>query len=134
GDWFSSAALGGFVSALGFGAAIADGAGAPGLVTGAVGLAAGALFGWFAAWLTRVVRGGGSDPTPTTDDAIGRDATVLSAIPADGFGTVKVTLGGHVLRYHARAEAPIEAGTPVHVTGVLSPTAVTVAPVWRELP
>jgi membrane protein implicated in regulation of membrane protease activity len=102
-------------------------------VTGVVGVVAGLLVGWFAAWLTRVVKHGGSDATPTTGDAIGRDATVLTSIPADGFGTVKVVLGGHSLRYNARAEEPIEAGTPVHVTGVLSPTAVTVAPVWRVL-
>jgi hypothetical protein len=134
GDWVSSAALGGFVAALGFGAAVADATGAPGAVTGAVGVVAGLLAGWFAAWLTRVVKHGGSDATPSADDAVGRDATVLTAIPADGFGTVKVVLGGHSLRYNARAEEPIEAGTPVHVTGVLSPTAVSVAPVWRALP
>jgi membrane-bound ClpP family serine protease len=133
GDWVSSAALGGFVSALGFGAALAAGAGAPSVVTGAVGVAAGFAFGWFATWLTRLVKGGGSDATPAADDTVGRDATVLTSIPADGFGTVKVLLGGHSLRYNARSEEPIEAGTAVHVTGVLSPTAVTVAPVWREL-
>lgn len=133
GDWVSGAALGGFVSALGFGAALADAAGAPGVVAGAIGIAAGAVFGWFAAWLTRVVKRGGSDATPAADDTVGRDATVITSIPAGGFGTVKVLVGGHTLRYNARSESPIDAGTPVHVTGVLSPTAVTVAPVWREL-
>lgn len=121
GDWISSAALGGFISALGFGAAIADAAGAPGLVTGIVGVAAGLGFGWFAAWLTRVVRHSGSDYTPTTADTIGRDATVLTAIPADGFGTVKLTYGGHELRYNAQAELPLEPGSSVYVTGVISP-------------
>lgn len=49
---------------------------------------------WFAAWLTRLVRDGGSDTTPTTDDAVGREATVLTAIPAEGYGTVRVAMGG----------------------------------------
>ena len=139
GDWFSSAALGGFVSALGFAAAIADGLGAPSVVTGVVGVGAGLVFGWFAAWLTKVLKGGGSDETPAPDHAIGRDATVLTPIPADGFGTVRVHVGGHTLQYNARLDpsqtdgTPIEPGTPVHVTGVLSPTAVLIAPSWREL-
>ena len=32
------------------------------------------------------------------------------------------------------AALTIEAGTRIHVTGVLSPSAVTVTPVWNELP
>ncbi|MCW2794013.1 MAG: hypothetical protein JWO76_3111 [Nocardioides sp.] len=132
-DWFSSAVAAGFVSAFGFGGALAQEAGAPALVAVPVGVVAGVAFGWFASWLTRLLRGGGSDDTPSTDDTLGRDATVVTGIPADGFGVVRVQLGGHVLRLNARADRPIEAGTDVHVTGVLSPTAVTVAPVWNDL-
>jgi hypothetical protein len=44
-------------------------------------------------------------------------------------------LGGHVVRLNARAEQPVPAGTGIHVTAVLSPTAVSVAPLWAgELP
>ena len=49
---------------------------------------------------------------------------------------VRVALGGHTVTYNAKApdlDEPITPGTPVHVTGVLSPTAVTVAPTWREI-
>lgn len=134
GDAFSTAVIGAFVSAFGFGAAGADAAGLPQLVTLAIGVACGGVFGWFAAWLTRLVRGGGSDGTPTTDDSIGRGGRVVTAIPADGFGTVRVAIGGHVVQLNARAEHALEAGTEVHVTSVLSPTAVTVAPLWDELP
>lgn len=134
GDVFSSAALGGFVSALGFGGALAQAAGAPLLVALPVGVVAGVGFGWFALALTRMLRHGGSDDTPEAQDALGREGTVLTTIPADGFGTVRVLLGGHVVRLNARAEHPVEAGTAVHVTAILSPTAVSVAPVWDELP
>ncbi len=133
GDVFSSAVIGGFVSALGFGAAIAQGAGAPLPLSLVVGVVAGVGFGWFAAWLTRLVRGGGSDDTPATQDAVGREATVLTGIPAGGFGVVRVQLGGHVVQLNAKADRAVEVGTAVHVTGTLSPTAVTVAPVWDDL-
>lgn len=133
GDVFSSAVIGGFVAALGFGAAIAQSAGAPVLLAVGVGVVAGVGFGWFAAWLTRLVRGGGSDDLPGADDVVGRDAEVLTDIPENGFGVVRVQLGGHVLRFNARADAAVAVGTPVHVTSVLSPTAVSVAPTWADL-
>ncbi|WP_051707232.1 NfeD family protein [Nocardioides aequoreus] len=140
GDTFSTAVLGGFVSAFGFGGAAADAAGAPWPLTLGVGVVAGVAVGWFAAWLTRLVRDGGSDATPEADDLLGREGQVVSAIPADGYGTVRVLLGGHVVRVNARADGPLEAGTAVHVTSILSPTAVTVsphdplaAPGWGEL-
>ncbi len=134
GDVFSTAVIGAFVSAFGFGGALADSAGSPLPLTLLVGAGAGVLFGWLAVWLTRLVKDGGSDATPTADDLVGRDGTVTSAIPADGFGSVRVLLGGHVVRVNARAETPLEAGTEVHVTSILSPTAVTVAPTWGDLP
>ena len=134
GDVFSTAVIGSFVSAFGFGGAIATGLGLPGLVAVPVGLVSGLGFGWIAVWFTRLVKDGGSDATPTSDDLVGRDGAVISAIPTDGFGTVRVLLGGHVVRVNARAEAALPAGTEVHVTSILSPTAVTVAPTWGVLP
>lgn len=134
GDWFSSAAIGGFVSALGFGGAAIEGAGGARPVAIIGGVVAGVAFGWFALWLTRLLRGGRSDEAPAADDTVGLDATVVTAIPAGGFGVVRVVLGGHTLQYNARADELIEPGTPVHVTGVVSPTAVTVAPNWPQVP
>jgi membrane protein implicated in regulation of membrane protease activity len=133
-DWFSSAVIAGFVSAFGFGGALAAGLGAPTLVTVGVGVVAGVLFGWFASWLTRAVKGGGSGETVQAADTVGYDATVVTDIPAGGFGVVRVHVNGQTLRLNARAESELGAGTPAHVTGVLSPTAVTVAPTWTELP
>lgn len=133
-DWFSTEVVGGFVSALGFGGAIAISMGAPGPVAVLVGLIVGTAFGFAAAWLTRLVRGGGTDEVPAASDVIGREGVVITGLPADGYGTVEIRLGGHTLRYNARAELELDPGSRVHVTAVLSPTAVSVAPVWSALP
>lgn len=131
-DWFSTAVIGAFVSAFGFGGAAAQSVGLPSVGSVPVGIVAGGLFAWFAAWLTRLMRDAGSDEPPSTEDTVGRDATVLTGIPADGYGVVRVQIGGHTLRLNARAERPVDVGTAVHVTAVLSPTAVDVAPVWND--
>ena len=99
-----------------------------------VGIAAGVVVGWLAWWLTKLVKDGGSDGTLTSDDALGRSGRVITAIPADGFGAIRLMIGGHSVQLNAKAEAPVEPGTEVHVTQILSPTAVLVAPVWNELP
>jgi membrane protein implicated in regulation of membrane protease activity len=134
GDLFSAEVIGAFVAATGFGGAVADSAGAPALLPWVVGIVAGVVFAWFAGRLTRLVRSGGSDATLSTGDTVGHSGRVVSAIPVDGFGSVSVVVGGHTVRLNARADAPLEAGTEVHVTGVLSPTAVTVSPTWTPLP
>lgn len=134
GDAFSSAVIGGFVAAFGFGAAIVDALGLGLLVAIPVGIAAGVAFGWFAARLTRLLRDGTSDGAPAADDTVGLEGRVVTDIPDGGFGTVRVLVGGHPMRLNARADRPLEAGAQVHVTGTLSPTAVTVAPVWDDLP
>lgn len=126
GDWFSTAALGGFVSALGFGAATAQGFGLGTLPASLIGVVAGIVTAWFAAWLTRLVKDGATDRTPAVSDVLGWDATVVSAIPAGGYGAVTVRRGGHTFRLNAKSDDAVEPGTPVHVTEVLSPTAVVV--------
>jgi membrane-bound ClpP family serine protease len=133
GDVFSSAVIGGFVSAFGFGAAVMQGIGTPGVVSVPVGVAAGVVVGWLAWWLTKLVKDGSSDGTLTPEDALGRSGRVVTGIPADGFGTIRLMIGGHSVQLNAKAEAPIDQGTEVHVTRILSPTAVLVAPVWNEL-
>ncbi|MCY7400826.1 MAG: NfeD family protein [Nocardioides sp.] len=133
GDAFSSAVIGAFIAATGFGAAAVQGAVGTAIAL-PIGLVTGAAFAWFAWWLTRLLRDGSSDATLTTDDTIGRDGRVITQIPADGLGVVEILVGGHTVRLNARAEQSIEPGTPVHVTSVLTPTSVTVAPMWPELP
>ena len=133
GDAFSSAVLGAFIAATGFGGAAAQGFGVATAIALPVGLAAGLVFGSFAWWFTRLIRDGGSDATLTIDDTIGREGRVVTAVPADGFGVVNILIGGHTMRLNAKADHPLDPGTQVHVTSVLSPSAVTVAPVWDEL-
>lgn len=130
-DWISTAALGGFTSAFGFGGAIADGAGAPLPASIAIGTGSGAVVAWFAWWLTRLVKDGPSDGTVAIGDSIGQVAKVITAIPAEGYGVVRVVVGGHPLQLNASAYQAIEAGVEVNVTGVLSPTAVSVTEVWQ---
>ena len=130
-DWISTAAIGGFVSAFGFGGAAADGAGLPLPVSLAIGAGAGVVVAWFAWWLTRLVKDGPSDGTVAIADAVGQVARVVTDIPAEGYGVVRVAVGGHTLRFNASAHRPIPAGAEVNVTGVLSPTAVSVTEVWQ---
>ncbi len=132
GDVFSTAVLGGFVSAFGFGAAAADGAGLPDVAALAIGTGSGFVVGWFAWWLTRLVKDGPSDGTVSIGDTVGQVGRVLTAIPGgERYGVIRVSVGGHVMQCNASSLLEIESGAAVSITGVLSPTAVTVAPVWN---
>lgn len=133
-DWISTAVVGGFISAFGFGGAAADGAGLPWPVAVAIGAGAGVLVAWFAGWLTALVKDGPSDGTVSITDSVGQTAQVITAIPGEGYGVVRVVVGGHTLQVNASANLPIEAGTRVNVTGVISPTAVSVTAIWQSDP
>ncbi|GAA1513474.1 hypothetical protein [Nocardioides humi] len=130
-DWISSAVIGGFVSAFGFGGAASDGAGLPLPVSLAIGAGCGVVVGWFAWWLTRLLKDSPSDGTVAIADSVGLVAKVVTDIPGEGYGVVRVVVGGHPLRLNASAHQPIPAGTEVNVTGVLSPTAVRVTEIWQ---
>jgi hypothetical protein len=88
--------------------------------------AIGAFVAWAAGRLTRVVHGGSSGATTSTVDTVGCHGRVVSAIPVGGRGVVSVVVGGRAVRLDAVADGPLPAGAAVRVTGVLSPTAVTV--------
>jgi len=132
GDVFSTAVLGGFVSAFGFGGAAAEGAGLPTLAAVVIGGVSGVVVGWFAWWLTKLVKDGPEDGTVSISDTVGQMGRVLTAIPGgESYGVVRISVGGHVLQCNASALLAIETGAEVTITGVRSPTAVTVAPVWK---
>ena len=103
-DWFSTAVIGGFVSAFGFGGALADAVGASWVISVPVGVVAGVAFGWFASSLTRLLRGSGTGETVQTADTVGYAAMAVTGIPEDGFGVVRVRIGAATLQLNARAE------------------------------
>ncbi|MBR7743579.1 hypothetical protein KC207_09785 [Phycicoccus sp. BSK3Z-2] len=126
-DALSGLAVAGFLAAFGFVGALALSAGATGAVAIVVGLLAGAAAGAGAGFLsTRLMRGGDED-TVSSAGLVGLTGSVVEAVPAGGLGMVSVVASGHITRLNARAEEPLPAGTAVVVTGVLSPTSVTVA-------
>jgi membrane-bound ClpP family serine protease len=131
GDWFSGAALAGFLGAFGFGGAIARSLTGSTTVAVAVGLVAGLALGALVAWIMYKLKRTQDAGAPTAASLLGLEGTVVNAIPDDGFGEIKLTQSGHLVKLNARASMAIPVGQPVEVTDVLSPTAVRVAPLYR---
>ncbi len=125
-DLFSTAVVAAFLSALGFvGAIVLATSGSQGLAVGG-GLVAGAAMGYAARGLTRTLQRGEDSATIRAGDLTGRPGSVVEEIPHAGLGVVNIRVAGHLTRLHARCDEPLRTGTAVVVTGVLSPTAVTV--------
>ena len=131
GDVFSTAVLGGFISAFGFGAAAADGAGLP------TPRCCYRRRQRLRRRLVRVVADPADQGRPERRHRLDRGhrgpgGAVLTDIPGgESYGVVRVSVGGHVMQCNASSLLAIEPGSEVSITGVLSPTAVTVAPVWN---
>ncbi|MCQ0023139.1 hypothetical protein M4914_09400 [Streptomyces somaliensis DSM 40738] len=120
----------GFVSALGFAGAITlgvTGAGV-GVATG-TGAAAGVVVGWGTWRFSRTLIRDGAAPAPRGADLTGTSGSVVTAIPAGGYGEVLLYLAGQPVKYAAKAAVPVARGTEVWVDSVLSPTSVSVRPV-----
>lgn len=127
-DIFSGAVVAAFLSALGFTGALAQNAtDNPTIATGA-GLAAGIGVGYAARGLIRTLNRDDDDTTVRSDALPGRSGHVVEDIPMGGHGVVSIRVAGHLTRLNARADQPLRQGTAIVVTGVLSPTSVTVAP------
>lgn len=128
GDLVSGSALAGFLGAFGFAGALAldatdSFAGAVG-----IGLVAGLVIGGGVGLVSSRLQRGGDEANVRTADLVGRDATVVSAIPVEGYGEVTIVAAGHITKLNARAPGGLGAGTPVRITAVLSATSVAVAP------
>ncbi|GAA3043744.1 hypothetical protein GCM10017562_75460 [Streptomyces roseofulvus] len=73
----------------------------------------------------------GATPAPRGEDLTGTSGSVVTAIPAGGYGEVLVYLAGQPVKYAAKSAAPVARGAEVWVESVLSPTSVAVRPVER---
>lgn len=126
GEWFTGAGLAGFLGALGFGGALVLSITGNMIAAVAGGVLAGAALAWAVAWTTLRLRTSGSGSAPTRASLIGRVAVVVSAIPAGGYGEIRITDDGHLTKLHARADQPLAEGTEVWIVESLSPTSVFV--------
>lgn len=131
GDWFTGSSMAAFLGALGFGGAIVrtlTGSTALAVLGGVIlGVAFGALIAWGMIRLRLTDTGGAM----TTNDLLNAHGHVLSDIPAGGFGEVRVTRQGQMMKLNAKSAIPIATGTQITVTEVLSATAVVVEPTYR---
>lgn len=126
GDLVSGASLAAFLGALGFVGALTYGStGSHGWAT-AAGLGSGLVIGAGAGFLTRALGRDDDDSTVRSSTLAGRDATVVSAVPAEGYGEISIVVHGHLTKLNARSAEALPAGTPVTITAVLSPTSVQV--------
>lgn len=130
GGLFSTEALAAFLGALGFGGAIALDATGSAPIALVVGLVFGAGLGGVAGWASKKLHDSADSGATSTHDLVEQIGTVVSDIPAGGYGVVSLTKAGHLTRVNARSSAPVPAGTTVTVVSVLSPTAVQVEPLF----
>jgi hypothetical protein len=126
GDLFSGAAVAGFLAAFGFVGALTINSTDSGGLAIAAGLGAGVLVGGLAGWGTSYLSKGGDEATVRSSSLVGHSGSVISAVPAEGFGQVSIVVAGHITTLNARSPEPLTAGTPVTITAVLSPTSVQV--------
>lgn len=121
----------GFVGAFGFVAAIACellGATTPveTILAAAIGVFAAFPTGYLAFRLSRAARNMHTDATPTRADLVGCLGVVVTAIPAGGFGEVRVILGGQPVKLNARSGGAVPMGTQIFVIDAPTDTSVIV--------
>ena len=133
GDLFSFTSIAAFVGAFGFGGALGLGLVGNTVVAVITGVIVGALAAWGAIAATKALKSGENAASFRSDSMIGHAGRVITAIPADGYGEIRISVGGHVRKLSAKASVPIEAGQEVWVSSLLSPTAVEVTPTTPEL-
>jgi membrane protein implicated in regulation of membrane protease activity len=130
---FSVPAMAALVGGVGFGGAAAA-AVLPGslpdavtvLVAVVVGLAVAIPLAWAAVRLSRSLQNMPTQETLTRHHLVGTQGVVVSAVPAAGYGEVRLLVAGQPLKLFARSDVPLAAGTPVYVTDTISDTAVEV--------
>jgi membrane protein implicated in regulation of membrane protease activity len=127
---FSVPSIAGFVGAFGFGGAIVAALTGGGLLSLVVGLVAGVVVAVPAAMgtmaLARAAARMRTDATPTRADLIGRMGVIVTAIPVQGYGEVRVSIGGQPVKLNARSDKPVALGARVFVVEAPSDTSVVV--------
>lgn len=130
-DLFSVSSIAAFVGSFGFGGAIGLSLTDSTLIAVVVGVIVGTLATFGAIRLTQALRRDDS-ATFSVESLIGHPATVITDIPAEGYGEVRLSAGGHVRKYSARCTQAIPAGREVWVSAIASPTAISVTPIERD--
>ncbi|MFB7940131.1 hypothetical protein ACFC39_23945, partial [Streptomyces sp. NPDC056049] len=87
--------------------------------------------GWVTWRFSRALLRDTTAPAPRGEDLTGSSGSVVTAVPADGYGEVLLYLAGQPVKYAAKASEPVPRGTEVWVESVLSATSVHVRPVER---
>lgn len=131
GGLWSTEALAGFAGAFGFAGAIANevlggDSAAAAIGGGATGVLAAVPTAYLAVRLSKAARNMRTDATPTRTDLIGTLGVVVTPIPAQGYGEVRVRLGGQPVKLNARADRPLPMGAHVFVVEAPSETSVVV--------
>ncbi len=129
-DVFSLAALAAFVGAFGFGGVAAYSFSSGVLIPSAVGVVCGTAAAWSSIKLIRWLKRSETGTVLRSDHLIGAEARVITAIPTDGYGEVRIGS----LKLSARADTAIPTGTTVWVMSSVSPTAVEVRAAASDLP
>jgi membrane protein implicated in regulation of membrane protease activity len=126
-------AIAGFLGAFGFGGAIAaslfDGHGAGTVLLALfVGLVLALPAAWAGGRLMRAAMDMNTDGTLQSSDLVGATGVVISPVPADGYGAVRLAVAGQQIRFNARSDEPLALGTRVLVIEVPTSTSVLVEP------
>jgi membrane protein implicated in regulation of membrane protease activity len=130
---FSVPALAALLGGIGFGGAAATSVlptALPDPVTVllalAIGLAVAVPLAWGAVRLSRTLKDMPTAETLTRHHLLGTQGVVVSAVPVPGYGEVRLTIAGQQLKFSARSDTALPAGTPVYVVEALSETSVQV--------
>lgn len=130
---FSVPALAALVGGVGFGGAAAAAllpetlpAAGRALLALVAGLVLAVPLAWVAVRLSRGLRDMPTAATLTRHHLVGTQGVVVSDVPSPGYGEVRLVVAGQSLKYAARSDVPLRAGTPVYVVEALSETAVQV--------
>jgi membrane protein implicated in regulation of membrane protease activity len=137
---FSLPAIAAFIGGIGFGGAAVTALlpELPGAATVLLAVLGGLLIAFpltaGAVRLSAALRDMPTEPTLTGSRLLGAQGVVVSGVPAGGLGEVRLSVAGQQLKYHARSDVPLPAGTPVYVVDALTDTSVEVVSTAPDRP